>query len=222
MDNQRGEDVVAETGGPARLTRPTWGVNGVTTEASDRGVGLTASVTRRRVVRVGLGGLLGGAGVLSGIGSWEAVEARTRKGHFQAGWRFCGKCHGQWFTASGTTSVCPADGASHSTGASAYLIRYGGKVKGEQRNWRYCAKCTGLWFAGSGTASVCPAGGQHTQAGSFNFSLVHGGTPPDSYLQGWRFCAKCTGLWLPFGSVGACPAGGGHTLGSANYSVRRT
>jgi hypothetical protein len=89
-----------------------------------------------------------------------------------------------------------------------------------QSNWRWCDKCQGLWFAGNPSKGSCPADhGDHSHSGSSNYTLTANAPAITPGVQtNWRWCDKCQGLWFAGNapSMGACPAGGGHTHPSSD------
>ena len=208
-----------ETAARSPLVRPAWDVDGEENPKRDERLATMAS--RRGVLKLGVAGLLGGAGALG------AREASAGRGSFLAGWRYCSKCQGMFYDGGPTgAGHCPAGTSAFPAHAATgdYSLRYGARVKGEQRNWWCCVKCAGLWFAGTGGVGTCPGGdGGHAQIFSSNFSLRVGGPTRAGYEANWRYCHKCLGLWSLAGP-GVCPADHrSHSQHlSGNYSVRVT
>ena len=90
----------------------------------------------------------------------------------------------------------------------------GRQPPGLQGGWRTCTRCQGLFFGGANWPSVCPKGGAH-QAGADEHRLYMGNVPrtlPGVPQDRWRWCQKCGGLHYIGGALGACPAGGVHTV----------
>lgn len=94
----------------------------------------------------------------------------------QAGWRWCWKCEGLFFTRNPTQGVCPVDRGAHDGRASGHYVMLYDDTNHDrrfyQRGWRWCKKCQGLFYALSGSPSKCPAppttaaGDQHDGSGS--------------------------------------------------------
>jgi hypothetical protein len=91
----------------------------------------------------------------------------------QSNWRWCQRCQGLAYAATGAASgVCPAGGA-HALGASLdYRLILGATTLPGQPSWRWCRKCQGLAFAGHPNPGVCPAGGRHDHAASGEYTLL--------------------------------------------------
>ncbi|MFF9212948.1 hypothetical protein [Streptomyces sp. NPDC014791] len=77
----------------------------------------------------------------------------------QAGWRYCGKCHGLFWSGHPQGGACPADGGSHQAGAGPafpgfnfVLPHFGSPGDDDVRNerdWRFCARCYELVWTGN-------------------------------------------------------------------------
>jgi hypothetical protein len=142
----------------------------------------------------------------------------------QDNWRWCNKCQGLWFNGNPSKGPCPKDGKNHSdSGSSNYTLTANeiALLKTLQTNWRWCDKCQGLWFAGNAPSmGACPAGGGHQHTSPDGYTLTYNTTAGAGTQGNWRWCDKCQGLWFAGNapSMGACPAGGGHThSGSGDY-----
>lgn len=201
--------------GQSRLILSPWRGDGDPAEGRHQEAGLmTVGASRRGVLTLGLGVVLGG------IGGLEAGGALAAKGKFQDNWRYCFKCKGLFYESTYPHGYCP-DGGSHLGGRGEYLLQYGGEAVRAQSGWRHCVKCQGLWSPGLG-GNVCPGDGAHSLTGSYNFSLRFG-EPVYGLQHEWQRCFKCSGLWY----IGAhrgynnCPAGGRHRKGSERvYGLR--
>ncbi|MEZ4450128.1 MAG: hypothetical protein R3B09_11680 [Nannocystaceae bacterium] len=91
-----------------------------------------------------------------------------------------------------------------------------------QSGWRRCTKCQGVFHGGAGLHSVCPAGGAHqASAEEYRFYMNHAPrTLPGVHQELWRYCEKCGVLHYSGGAIGACPAGGVHSVvGSGCYAA---
>ena len=77
----------------------------------------------------------------------------------QAGWRWCKKCEGLFYTGGEKNGVCP-DGKEHDPSESGqYVLQIGGESG--QSGWRRCKKCEGLFFGEEKRRGNCPAGKEH-------------------------------------------------------------
>lgn len=161
---------------------------------------------------------------LAAVGAF-GIPICTEATESQAGWRWCKKCEGLWFSVGGDErkGKCPA-GENHDTADSgSYVVIQNDENVPGQQGWRWCKKCEGLWFAGGGDErkGKCPAGKHHDATDSGNYVLVLN----DENAQGqneWRWCKKCEGLWFAGGEKreGKCPGGDVHSKDdSGNYTL---
>ena len=98
---------------------------------------------------------------------------RTRHGG-QAGWRWCDRCQGLFFSLNASAGRCPAGGEhSRSSPSSAYFVVTENSARDfiGQHEWRWCKKCEGLFFGPQTPASRCPAGDKHDGSGSSDYIL---------------------------------------------------
>ncbi|MEZ4449901.1 MAG: RICIN domain-containing protein [Nannocystaceae bacterium] len=137
-------------------------------------------------------------------------------------WRWCKRCS-HLFYAGNTPSVCPAGGAHDPSASGAYLLSivplgYDGALT--QDHWRWCRRCSVLSYGGGVGKCAAAGGAPHDTAGSANYVVRGAGTPvPFTTQDNWRWCNRCQGVF--FGGVpGVCTAGGAHTAGTTNYTVR--
>lgn len=149
----------------------------------------------------------------------------------QAGWRWCNRCQGLFFSpdlSTQATSRCPAGGGYHILDwfGSNYSLQYDlPDTVVQQSEWRRCAKCQGLHYGLGVANSRCPSGDTHTTEGSLNYNLRHEVVETIGRQKDWRWCIKCQGLHFePNIAASVCPAGGSHEsrVGdspSANYSL---
>ena len=78
--------------------------------------------------------------------------------------------------------------------------------EGDWASWQRCTKCAGLVEHNG----VCPKGGEHAPDPRV-FLLWLGEGIPGVTDDARDSCGKCAGLFnFAGGSVGVCPAGGGH------------
>jgi hypothetical protein len=202
----------------SRLFLPPWLREGVPAAARAQEDGQAVSASRRGVLTLGLGAVLGGIGALNAEGALAAP------GNYQDNWRYCFRCRGLWFAgaAEEATNICPAGGVEHQMSSRNYVLRYGNsRPPGYVDNWRFCHKCRVLWWAGSHAPSVCPGDGLHSKLISGNYLVLRGGKDPVKKPQ-WQRCRKCQGLWYagPPGGISFCPRDGDrHMAGSVNYLV---
>jgi hypothetical protein len=185
----------------------------------------TLSVTRRKLISAfGAASLAGAALTQFDISTAQASATLPASNAIakdsQAGWRWCNKCQGLFFSGSPTQGVCPAWGAHDSTGSGNYQLTANVSGGPGQQNWRWCSKCQGLFFASHPFQGRCPAGQAHTTAGSGNYVLMSFalGSPGQ---RNWRWCNKCEGLFFGGGfNLGVCPAWDAHNLtGSGDYML---
>jgi hypothetical protein len=183
---------------------------------------LTSSVSRRKLFSTfGALGLTGATLSQVNIAPVLASDVVSLSAQdLQAGWRWCNKCQGLFFSGGAAPGVCPAWGAHSSTGSGNYHLVNNLPGSAGQPNWRWCYKCQGLFFAGHPFQGRCPAGDAHSMINSGNYVLMNfaAGTPGQ---HNWRWCNKCEGLFFASGfNLGICPAWDAHDLtGSGDYTL---
>ncbi|GAA2374613.1 hypothetical protein Cme02nite_03800 [Catellatospora methionotrophica] len=142
----------------------------------------------------------------------------------QVGWRFCQLCSGLFFTGvPGSMGVCTGAmiGGGHLAQGFEFVLPHDLPAGPKEAGWRRCDDCLQLCRPLAGVAGVCPAGSDHSLSGS-DFALLRDQPAGSARQPGWRQCGRCAALFFadtpPVGQ-GKCPAGGGHTVGPANYAV---
>ncbi|MEV4116098.1 hypothetical protein [Nonomuraea sp. NPDC049695] len=187
---------------------------------------------RRAVLR-----MMAGTSLLLGTSAALAVAAPAPAQAAQAGWRWCERCSGLWYSLNGTRGGCPAgdilDGGHHSTGSGNYILKTiedGGRG---QSNWRWCGACQGLWYWGNSTFGHCPSQGSsgHTPFGPYptisSYYLIEdvGNRDSPGGQEQWRWCFKCAGMFFDGntpGASGRCPKDGAHhAVTGGSYVLRQ-
>ncbi|MFD8974900.1 hypothetical protein [Streptomyces sp. NPDC059593] len=79
--------------------------------------------------------------------------------HSQAGWRFCGKCNGLFWSGHPSGGTCPKGGGGHQAGAGPAAPGYdfvlphfespGDDAVRNEGGWRFCARCCELVWTGN-------------------------------------------------------------------------
>jgi hypothetical protein len=82
----------------------------------------------------------------------------------------------------------------------------------------YCNKCQVLSFANDPSQGPYPAGGNHGHQWKPGLQMLPGGDR-SMYQRGWKWCNKCQGRAFAPNGAGRCPAGGGHSFPSGDYSL---
>jgi hypothetical protein len=112
----------------------------------------------------------------AGSGHYLEIYDAPNSRKMQAGWSWCEKCMGFFYShASMGMGHCPAGGAHIKRGSGAYSALIGEDGPRQQGGWRWCNKCMGMFYArASGGKGVCPADGRHhDDTGSGHYASLH-------------------------------------------------
>lgn len=105
----------------------------------------------------------GGAHDLTGSSNYTLTSSTG-----QAGWKWCYKCEGLFFTGRGIRSgKCPAGTTHDGSYSASYMIAH--QTGTGEAGWRWCNRCEGLFFAATTTAGTCPGGIGHDSTGSGSY-----------------------------------------------------
>jgi M6 family metalloprotease-like protein len=149
----------------------------------------------------------------------------------QAGWLFCDKCQGLFFSIP-SPGPCPEDGGDHRRPKSPaanyfnYMMVSGVSEPIRQSGWRYCNKCQGLFYGPNQAGSFCQdhtGGLTHIAEGSDYSLVINGLSAPGQH--GWKWCQKCQGLFFgPNQADSNCPKDSLQHDGStsADYAMVRS
>jgi hypothetical protein len=187
------------------------------------------SLTRRRLLKAGLG--IGAGGLLTAAGIAVASPAAAADAFvYQPEWRWCNKCECLFFAGTpGQRGLC-AGGGSHAgpevTGSSNYQSIIGldpswPTARPEtQFGWSWCNRCMTMAYASNGPG-WCPGSGRHDHRGSAIYRVPSPGFDFEGFsgLQpGWRWCNKCQALAYGRSEPGWCSYDGRHDhTGSSFY-----
>jgi hypothetical protein len=117
----------------------------------------------------------GGKHIDAGSGHYLEIYDAPVSGKMQAGWSWCVKCQGFFYShASSGMGHCPAGGAHVKTGSGAYSALIGEDGPRQQGGWRWCNKCMGMFYARASMGKcVCPADHRpHSDAGSGHYASL--------------------------------------------------
>jgi len=120
----------------------------------------------------------GGKHIDAASGHYLEVFNAQDSGKLQAGWSWCEKCMGFFYSraslGAGGMGHCPAGGTHTKEGSGAYAAVIGEDGPRQQGGWRWCGKCMGMFYSRSrGTMGVCPGGGAHEDGGSGHYASLY-------------------------------------------------